>query len=111
MRHVYFISNAAQRGNVKVMDWLLQQPGTVLSRDVMSMAAWKGHAALCQYLYAQQCPWDDTRHAMLLLLADTLSFCAVYKIYSSIVAAATVAAAAAAAAVQQLLSITDYLSC
>eukprot|EP00953_Heterococcus_sp_UTEX-ZZ885_P021733 12108-Heterococcus_DN1.PRE.1 len=41
------------------MDWLLQQPGTELSRDVMSMAVWKGHAALCQYLYAQQCPWDD----------------------------------------------------
>eukprot|EP00953_Heterococcus_sp_UTEX-ZZ885_P021734 12108-Heterococcus_DN1.PRE.2 len=38
----------------------------------------------------------------------------VYKVYNSIVAAATVAAAAAAAAaaaVQQLLSITDYLSC
>jgi hypothetical protein len=37
---------AAQSGNVELMAW------------VFSIAASKGHKAICKFLYAQQCPWD-----------------------------------------------------
>jgi hypothetical protein len=50
--------HAAECGNVDMMAWILQQPNVRLSGDVMSAAAAEGHTALCQYLHAQQCPWD-----------------------------------------------------
>jgi hypothetical protein len=50
---------AAQGGNVELMAWVLQQPGTAqLSEFVMSAAAKMGHTAMCKLLRAQQCPWD-----------------------------------------------------
>jgi hypothetical protein len=49
---------AAESGNVELMSWVLQQSGTKLDEDVMSAAASEGHTAMCQYLHAQQCPWD-----------------------------------------------------
>eukprot|EP00953_Heterococcus_sp_UTEX-ZZ885_P035170 18165-Heterococcus_DN1.PRE.1 len=48
---------AAASGNVELMAWVLQQPGTEFSRRVMCAAAEKGHTAMCKYLYAKQCPW------------------------------------------------------
>jgi hypothetical protein len=56
---------ATKSGNVELMAWILQQPGASLSEAVMSRAASKGHTAMCQYLHAQQCPWDagSTREA------------------------------------------------
>jgi hypothetical protein len=49
---------AAKSGNVELMAWLLQQPDTQLSTEVMAAAAAEGHTALCHFLHAQQCPWD-----------------------------------------------------
>jgi hypothetical protein len=49
---------AAQSGNVELLAWVLQETGTNLTESVMSTAAAKGHTAMCQYLYSQQCPWD-----------------------------------------------------
>jgi hypothetical protein len=51
---------AADSGCIELMAWVLQQPGTRLSEDVMRYAAFKGHKAMCQYLRAQQCPWDES---------------------------------------------------
>jgi hypothetical protein len=49
---------AAQSGNVELMAWVLQQPDMILDEDVMLHAVLLGHTALCQYLRAQQCPWN-----------------------------------------------------
>jgi hypothetical protein len=49
---------AAKSGNVELMAWVLQQPGTQLSAEVFSIAASKNHKTMCKFLYAQQCPWD-----------------------------------------------------
>jgi hypothetical protein len=56
---------AAESGNVELMAWVLQQPGTFLSTELFSTAASKGHIAMCRYLYTQQCPWSayTTRNA------------------------------------------------
>jgi hypothetical protein len=51
---------AAESGNIELIDWLLQQPGMELSEEVVSAAAEEGHIAVCQYLHAQQCAWDET---------------------------------------------------
>jgi hypothetical protein len=50
--------NAAASGNVQLMAWLLQQPGTHLSGMVMHIAVEHGHTDLCRFLREQQCPWD-----------------------------------------------------
>jgi hypothetical protein len=51
---------AAQSGNIELMAWMLQQPAVLLSAHAMAAAALKGHAAMCQYLHAQQCPWSES---------------------------------------------------
>jgi hypothetical protein len=51
--------HATASGNVELMAWVLQQPGTLLSEHVMLAAAKLGHTALCQYLRSQQCPRDN----------------------------------------------------
>jgi hypothetical protein len=58
---------AAASGNVALMAWVLQQPGTELSEPVMVLAAGLGHAPLCQYLHSRHCPWNPyvTHHAAL----------------------------------------------
>jgi hypothetical protein len=48
----------AQSGNIELMAWVLQQAGTHLRAEVMCAAASMGRAAMCQYLRAQQCPWN-----------------------------------------------------
>jgi Ankyrin repeats (many copies) len=49
---------AAKSGNIKLLAWVLQQPGLELSADTMIAAAVGGHIAMCQYLRTQQCPWS-----------------------------------------------------
>jgi Ankyrin repeats (3 copies) len=49
---------AAYSGNVELMAWVLQQPGVQLNAMAMCRAAEHGHTELCQYLHAQQCPWN-----------------------------------------------------
>jgi Ankyrin repeats (3 copies) len=58
---------AAESGNVELMAWVLQLPGTALHSTVMNAAAAKGHKAMCQFLHDQQCSWDTyaTAHAAL----------------------------------------------
>eukprot|EP00953_Heterococcus_sp_UTEX-ZZ885_P007680 4633-Heterococcus_DN1.PRE.4 len=51
---------AAESGNVELMVWLLQQPGMQLNEEAMTLAVFRGRMAMCQYLHAQQCPWDDS---------------------------------------------------
>jgi hypothetical protein len=51
--------HAAQSSNVELMAWVLQQPGTQVHADDMCYAAWTGCAAMCEFLRAQQCPWDS----------------------------------------------------
>jgi Ankyrin repeats (3 copies) len=51
---------AVQSGNVELMAWVLQLPGTQLSTYVMRAAALKGHTDICRYLLEQQCPWDTS---------------------------------------------------
>jgi Ankyrin repeats (3 copies) len=51
--------SAAESGNVELMAWMLQQqPRTQPAQVVMYAAASKGHRAMCEFLHAQQCPWD-----------------------------------------------------
>jgi hypothetical protein len=50
---------AAESGDVKLMAWILRQPGTELNEAVMCAAASKGYAAMCVYLYDRQCPWNE----------------------------------------------------
>jgi hypothetical protein len=49
----------ATSGNIELMFWTMQQPGAVLTAEVMWAAVLKGDAAMCQYLRAQQCPWNS----------------------------------------------------
>jgi hypothetical protein len=42
---------AAASGNVELMAWVLQLPGTQLSEAVMKAAASKGHRDVCKYLH------------------------------------------------------------
>jgi hypothetical protein len=50
---------AAESGNVELMAWVLQQSGAQLDLFAMHGAALKGDTAMCQYLHAQQCPWNE----------------------------------------------------
>jgi hypothetical protein len=47
---------SSESGNVELMAWVLQQPGTRLYEGVMEVAALYGHTAMCQYLHTQQYP-------------------------------------------------------
>eukprot|EP00953_Heterococcus_sp_UTEX-ZZ885_P039885 20415-Heterococcus_DN1.PRE.3 len=49
--------HAAKSGNVKLMAWVLQLPGTQLQVIAMKAAASRGRTDMCKYLHAQQCPW------------------------------------------------------
>eukprot|EP00953_Heterococcus_sp_UTEX-ZZ885_P012570 7207-Heterococcus_DN1.PRE.2 len=51
---------AARGGAVPVLEWLQQQQDVELKEHTMCCAAEHGHLQLCQWLHAQQCPWDDT---------------------------------------------------
>jgi hypothetical protein len=60
---------AAQSGNVELMAWVLQQPGTELSRRVMCAAAEMEHTAMCQYCTQSSVLGLYARHAQLLASA------------------------------------------
>jgi hypothetical protein len=52
---------AAQSGNIELVTWVLQleqQVNAPLLEDTMCAAALRGHTAMCEFLRAQQCPWD-----------------------------------------------------
>eukprot|EP00953_Heterococcus_sp_UTEX-ZZ885_P012566 7206-Heterococcus_DN1.PRE.2 len=51
---------AARGGAVHVLEWLQQQQDVELKEHTMCCAAERGHLQLCQWLHAQQCPWDNT---------------------------------------------------
>jgi hypothetical protein len=51
---------AARGGAVHVLEWLQQQEYVELKEHTMCCAAEHGHLQLCQWLHAQQCPWDIT---------------------------------------------------
>jgi hypothetical protein len=59
---------AAESGNIELMAWVLQQPDTQLSEHVMFAAVATGDIPICQYLRAQQCPWDA--HSTCLAASD-----------------------------------------
>jgi hypothetical protein len=51
---------AAGGGAVHVFERLQQQPGVRFIAHAMYCAALGGHLQLCQWLHAQQCPWNDS---------------------------------------------------
>jgi hypothetical protein len=51
-------ATAAKGGAVHVFEWLQQQQGIEFTEHTMAFAALNGHLQLCQWLRAQQCPWD-----------------------------------------------------
>jgi hypothetical protein len=51
---------AASSGHIKVITWVKQQPGVVYDYRIMAIAAEKGHIAMCEYLHAEQCPWNES---------------------------------------------------
>jgi hypothetical protein len=53
------VRGAASSGNIKMMAWLVQQPGVVLDAIVVRSAAAHGRTAMCKYLRSRQCPWDS----------------------------------------------------
>ena len=50
---------AASSHNVDLMAWLIQQPGVELTAFAMCAAAEIGDIAMCEFLHANQCPWDE----------------------------------------------------
>jgi hypothetical protein len=54
------VHSAAESGNVELMAWLLQQPGMQLNEEAMTLAVFRGHMAMCQFLHARKCPWEDS---------------------------------------------------
>jgi hypothetical protein len=52
------LAAAAPSGSIELLAWLLQLPGTQLSAVFLERAAFTGRTDMCQYLHAQQCPWD-----------------------------------------------------
>jgi hypothetical protein len=54
------LSQAASSGNVEMTAWVKQQPGVECDDEVMFTAAVEGHTAMCEFLHAEQCPWDGT---------------------------------------------------
>jgi Ankyrin repeats (3 copies) len=47
---------AASSGHIEMVVWVKQQPGFVYDYRIMATAAEQGHTAMCEYLYAEQCP-------------------------------------------------------
>jgi hypothetical protein len=56
---VCYAAAASESGNIELMTWLLQQPGVQLTAGVMSSAASGGNLGMCEFLLANQCPWDE----------------------------------------------------
>jgi hypothetical protein len=56
---VGFTSDAAESHNIELMAWLIQQPGVQLNAEVMNSAVSVGDMAMCEFLLANQCPWNE----------------------------------------------------
>jgi hypothetical protein len=54
----YILGDAASSGNIEMTAWVKQQPGVVCDEYAMAAAAQNGHTAMCEFLRAEQCPWD-----------------------------------------------------
>jgi hypothetical protein len=52
------LSAAASSGNIEMTVWFKEQLGLPYREASMSAAAGNGQTAMCQFLYAEQCPWD-----------------------------------------------------
>jgi hypothetical protein len=52
-------NTAAEVGAARVLEWLQQQQGVEFTACTMAHAAMFGHVQVCQWLRAQQCPWDS----------------------------------------------------
>jgi hypothetical protein len=56
--HDLIHGQAASSGNIETTAWVKQQPGVDFNAYAMHEAARMGHTAMCEYLYAEQCPWS-----------------------------------------------------
>eukprot|EP00953_Heterococcus_sp_UTEX-ZZ885_P009499 5592-Heterococcus_DN1.PRE.1 len=54
----YILGEAASSGNIEMTTWVKQQSGVVCDEYAMAAAAQNGHTAMCDFLRAEQCPWD-----------------------------------------------------
>jgi hypothetical protein len=52
------LNKAVSSGSIELTAWVKQQPDVVCNQDTMNTAARKGFTAVCEYLYAEQCPWS-----------------------------------------------------
>jgi hypothetical protein len=59
-QHDRILCEAARSGNIEVTAWVKQQPDVVCNEDAIAAAAAKGHTAMCEYLHAEQCPWNES---------------------------------------------------
>jgi hypothetical protein len=50
---------AAQSGDLDMLDWLIGQNGIVFTAETMRCAAANGDLAMCQFLRAVDCPWNE----------------------------------------------------
>jgi hypothetical protein len=55
----HILEHAASSGCVDLVAWMKQQIGVVTSVSAMCTAAERGHTAVCEYLRAERCPWND----------------------------------------------------
>jgi hypothetical protein len=53
------LSAAASSGSLEMTIWVKQQPGVECNRAAIAAAAQQGHTAICEYLHAAQCPFDE----------------------------------------------------
>jgi hypothetical protein len=56
--HAILIS-AASSGSIETTAWVKQLPNVEVNDYAMTAAAGQGHTAMCEYLHAEQCPWDE----------------------------------------------------
>jgi hypothetical protein len=54
------LEQAASSGDIEVAAWVKQQPGVALSASAMTAAAKDGDIAMCEYLLAEQCSFDQS---------------------------------------------------
>jgi hypothetical protein len=53
------VSDAASSGNIEMTAWVKEQVRLPYRADSMSAAAGSCQTAMCQFLYAEQCPWSE----------------------------------------------------
>jgi hypothetical protein len=55
----YIARSAASSGSIEVVDWLRQQPDTVIDAGVMAAAVRADQIGMCEHLRSIGCEWDD----------------------------------------------------